>query len=149
MELTMYRPFRAMRPSGHFMSHFFGNRGFDLFNEGRTSVSEGFNPAVDISETDKDIKLKAELPGINKEDIKVEVRDGILTLKGEKNKENTVEKKGYFFKESHCGSFHRSFRLPEYADAEKIDAELKKGVLDITIPKAEEVKPKEIEISVQ
>ncbi|MDY7034372.1 MAG: Hsp20/alpha crystallin family protein [Thermodesulfobacteriota bacterium] len=149
MELTVYRPFRAMRPTRDFPSHFFGSRLFDLMNEEGSSEFERFYPSVDISETDKDIKLKAELPGIDKGDVKLEVRDGLLIIKGEKKTENKVEKKGYYRKESHYGSFERSFRLPEYADSEKTQAELKKGVLDITIPKIEEGESKKIEIQAE
>ncbi len=146
MEITRYRPLKAMRPSRHFLSHFFGNRPWDFFNEENLYATPRFYPSIDVAETDKDFKLKAELPGMDIGDIKVEVTDGLLTLKGERKREEKVEKEGYYREERHYGSFERSFRLPEHAEAEKITAELKKGVLDITIPKTEEAEPKKIEI---
>lgn len=148
MELTTYRPLRALRPSRHFLSHFFDEGFWGLFDGESLHTTQRFCPSVDVCETEKDIKLKAELPGMEEGDIKLEVQDGLLTLKGERKRENKVEEKGYYREESHYGSFQRSFRLPEYADTEKIKAELKKGVLNVTIPKTEEVKPKQIEINV-
>ena len=146
MELTHYRPFRAVRPSKPFLSQFFGNGLWDFFNGEDLYTTPRFNPSIDVEETDKDFKMKAELPGMDEGDIKLEVTDGLITLKGERKKEDKVEKDGYCWQESRYGSFERSFRLPEHVDAEKITAELKKGVLDITIPKNEETEPKKIEI---
>ena len=147
MELAVYRPLREMMPSRRFLSHFFGDRFFDLFDEETLSNGGSFSPAVNISETDKNIKLTAEMPGMNEGDINIAVRDGVLSLSGERKDENKVEKDGYYLEESHYGSFRRSFRLPEHVDTEKIKAKLKKGVLNITMPKTEKAKPKEIEIS--
>lgn len=147
MELAVYRPFREMMQSRRFLSHFFGDSFFDLFDEETLSNGGSFSPAVNIYETDKDIMVKAEMPGINEKDINIKVRDGVLTLTGERKKENKVEKEGYYLEESLYGSFHRYFRLPEHVDAEKIKAKLNKGILNITIPKTEKTKPKEIKIS--
>ena len=119
---------------------------WDFFDRENRQTTEGFYPSIDFSETDKDLILKAELPGIDEGDIKLEVRDGMLTLAGERKREDKVEKKGYYREERHYGSFKRSIRLPDHTDPEKITAELKKGVLEITIPKTEEEQPKKIEI---
>jgi HSP20 family protein len=147
MELAVYRPFREMMPSRRFLSHFFGDRFFDPFGEETLTNGGSFSPAVNISETDKDIMVKAEMPGMNEKDINIEVRNGVLTLTGERKKENKVEKDGYYLEESHYGSFHRYFRLPKHVDTEKIKAKLDRGILNITIPKTEKAKPKEIKIS--
>lgn len=149
MELTMYRPLRVMRPPRHFMSHFFGDGLEDFFNGENRETPQEVYPSIDFSETDKDVMLKAELPGIDEGDIKLEVRDGMLTLTGERKREEKVEKKGYYREERRYGSFQRSFQLPEHTDPEKITAELKKGVLDIRIPKTEKATPKKIEINTE
>jgi len=146
MELTTHRPLSVISPSRHFLSNFFGDRFRDFFNEEELTKTHQFYPSIDVAETDKDFKMKAELPGMDKGDLKLEVRDGLLILKGERKREDKVEKNGYYHKEMLYGSFERSFRLPEHADAEKITADLKKGVLDITIPKTEKTEPKKVEI---
>ena len=93
-----------------------------------------------------EVEFKAELPGVDKKDISVDVKDGILTLSGERTYENEVKEGNYYRKERAFGKFNRSFALPEGLDPEKIDADYKDGVLKIAIPKPEEKKPRKIAV---
>ena len=107
-----------------------------------------FYPAVDIHEGDKEITLKAELPGIKKEDVHIDVTDGVITLRGERKLEKEDKKENYHRIERSYGSFHRSFTLPSTVDVEKIKAKYKDGILEATLPKTEEAKPKSIPVEV-
>jgi len=107
-----------------------------------------FYPAVDIHEGDKEITLKAELPGIKKEDVHIDVNDGVITLRGERKFEKEDKKENYHRIERSYGSFHRSFTLPSTVDVEKIKAKYKDGILEATLPKTEEAKPKSIPVEV-
>jgi HSP20 family protein len=97
-------------------------------------------PSVDITETDKEMTLTAELPGLEEKDVELSLRDGVLTLKGEKKLEHEEEKSEFHLLERRYGSFQRSFRLPDTVDAAKIDAKFDKGVLTVTMPKKAEAK---------
>jgi HSP20 family protein len=99
------------------------------------SVAWPTEPKVDVAETDKAITVKAELPGIEEKDVDVTVGDGYISISGEKKIESEKKQKGGYLQERSYGSFHRSFRLPETVDADKISADLKKGVLTVTLPK--------------
>jgi HSP20 family protein len=105
-------------------------------------------PAVDIHETEDGYVVKADLPGIKKDDIQIDLKDSTLTLKGEKKFEENVSKDNYVRTERSYGTFVRSFTLPENVDAEKIKASYKDGVLELTLPKREEAKPKQIKVEV-
>ncbi len=105
-------------------------------------------PAVDIHETDDEYVVKADLPGLKKEDIQIDLKDSTLTLKGEKRFEEKVSKDNYIRTERAYGTFVRSFTLPHNVDSEKIKASYKDGVLELTLPKKEEAKPKQIKVEV-
>ena len=107
-----------------------------------------WSPAVDIYESGDDIVVKAEVPGIDKDDVAVEVKDGILTLRGERKFEKEVSEKEYYRMERSYGTFTRSFTLPPTVDSDKIDAAFSQGVLKITLPKREESKPKQIKVKI-
>lgn len=98
-------------------------------------------PDIDVRENDKEIVFEAELPGIDEKDVQVAVRDGVLSMKGEKKSERDEKKDTYHLVERSYGSFERSFRLPDSVDEEKIKADFTKGVLRVVVPKrAEAVK---------
>jgi HSP20 family protein len=125
-----------------------------LFNDffGRVPVrgAEGrWVPAVDISEDDDNLFVDVEVPGMKKEDIKVSLEHNVLSLKGEKKQEKEVKDENFHRWERSYGSFARSFELPVPVQADKIKANYHDGVLHIALPKAEEVKPKEIPIEVK
>jgi len=105
-------------------------------------------PAVDIFDKDNEIVLKAELPGLKKEDIDIHVEENLLTLRGERKREEEVKEKGYYRSERAYGTFSRSFTLPATVDVKKIAASYRDGVLVVTLPKAEEAKPRQIEVKV-
>ena len=106
----------------------------------------GEEPAMDIYQTDKDVVVKASLPGINPEEVDISITGDILTIKGEHKEEQEVKEADYFRKELSYGTFHRSMTLPVAVKAEKADATFENGVLTITLPKVEEAKPKQIKV---
>ena len=105
-----------------------------------------WNPTVDIYDNDEHIVIKAELPGIDKKDIVIDVKDGLLVLKGERSFDNEVKEEKYYCRERMFGKFERVFRLPADVDPEKISANYKDGILKIDIPKPEEQQPKQITV---
>jgi HSP20 family protein len=116
---------------------------------GETELStRAWAPAVDIYETDADIVLKAELPGVDPKDVEVRVEDNTLYLKGERKFEKEVKEQNYHRVERSYGTFARSFSLPNSISADKAKAEFKDGLLTITMPKREEAKPKTVKIDV-
>ena len=143
LELSKRRPW-WMTPFGR---EPLGDIFFDrLYPEWRRDMGEELDVSVDFSDKDGKYYLKAELPGIKKEDINVEVKDGYVTVSGKK--EETSEKKDtdYYLKETKSGSFSRSFRLYNKVDEDKIEANYKDGVLTVIIPYAETKERKKIEI---
>jgi len=122
-----------------------------LFNVSRDSGYQGLfdrtmSPPVDAVESDEDFKVLCDLPGVKRENLEVSVSKGILTIKGEKKTETKTEKRKVFKKETWEGSFQRTLSLPGDADTEKVTAELKDGILTVTLPKKEEIKPKQISV---
>lgn len=104
-------------------------------------VAEWLAPASEAAASDNEYRIAVELPGVEEKDIDLSVEDGVVMLKGEKRTEREEKGETWFFSERQYGSFSRSFRLPPDADADKVDAHLKDGVLTITIPKAAPSKP--------
>jgi HSP20 family protein len=107
-----------------------------------------WSPLVDITEDDKEYLIKAELPEMKKEEIKINVHEDVLSISGERRYEKEEKGKKYHRVERAYGSFVRSFTLPEDADGSKINAEYKEGVLKLHLPKSEKAKPKAIEVKV-
>jgi len=105
-----------------------------------------WNPAVDLYEKDDHFVIKAELPGVDKKDIVVDLKDRVLTLSGERSYENEVKEENYYRRERSYGKFQRAFTLPADVDSDKIKAEFKDGLLQIEVPKPEEQKPKQVTI---
>ena len=114
--------------------------------EGSIATAE-WAPAVDIKEDEDKFVIQADIPGVKPEEIDISMEDGVITIKGEKETEAKTEQNGYKRVERTFGSFYRRFSLPDTADAEAISAKSKHGVLEITIPKRESVKPKKINVS--
>jgi HSP20 family protein len=106
-------------------------------------------PAVDIVEKEKSYEIRAELPGLDEKNIEVKVSKGGLTIRGEKQEEKDQKKQDYYLHERSFGAFERSFPLPEAADADKIEASFKKGVLTVTVPKKPEAIVPERKIEVK
>lgn len=129
------------------------NRLFD-FSLSRWPERTGFfrrtwRPAVDIKEEDDRIEVKADLPGVKKDEVDVSIEDDTLIIKGEKKEESEEEKKGFRRKERFYGSFHREIDLPSTVDKDKVKASYKDGVLELTLPKKEEAKKKQIKVDIE
>ena len=127
-----------------FNEAFSGSKAF----EDDVSMS-AWRPAVDIYDTDNALVIKAELPGIEKDDVSVDVKGNVLTIKGERSFDKEIKEENYYRKERSIGKFQRSFTLPEAVNPEAIKANFKNGVLEIEVPKPEEKKPKQISINVE
>jgi HSP20 family protein len=126
------------------------NRLFDDFSgPSQTADETVWAPRVDISETKDDIIVKAELPGVSPESINVDIVNNTLTVQGEKTKDDTVEGENFYRVERIYGKFMRSFSLPQRVKADEVKARYKDGILFVTIPKAEEAKPREIKVEVE
>jgi HSP20 family protein len=123
------------------------DRVFDDFGRGgwRGSEAELTFP-IDLFETEDSVTVKAVLPGINPEDVEISVSEGVLTVKGESRLEQTSERENYYRQEIRYGAFSRSIPLPSRVNHEQAEAKFKDGVLMVTLPKAEEVRPKQIKI---
>lgn len=125
------------------------NRMMDrIFREGSLTETGMWLPPIDLSETNDKITVKAEIPGIDSKDIDISIQENTLFLKGEKREEKEEKGKNYYRIERQYGSFSRSVVLPATVDTDKVTAECKNGVLEITLQKKEEVKPKQISIKV-
>src|SRR5210317_1506077 len=105
-----------------------------------------WNPAVDLYEKDDHFVIKAELPGVDKKDISIDLKDRVLTLSGERSYENEVKEENYYRRERSYGKFQRVFTLPADVDSDKIKADFNDGLLQIEVPKPEEQKPKKVTI---
>ncbi len=105
-----------------------------------------WNPKVDIYEKDDKFVINAELPGMNKKDIEIDLKDRVLTIKGERSHENEIKEDDYYHNERSYGKFQRAFTLPANLDPEKIKADFKDGILKIEIQKPEDEKPRQITI---
>jgi HSP20 family protein len=106
-------------------------------------------PVVDLFEERDDIVVKAELPGMDKDNIQVNLTDHTLTIKGEKKKEEEEKEENYYRSERSYGSFVRTLELPREVHAEKVKASFKNGILEVRMPKTEEAKAKEIKVKVE
>ena len=144
-EIMEWRPFREVTRLRREMDRLWD----DYFGSGRRALRPlpaEFAPAVDVKETADQIVVKAEVPGMDAKDINISVTGDVLTIKGEKKSEREEKEENYHLVERSYGSFSRSLAMPAAVDMDKIEAKYDKGVLTITCPKKEEVKPKAIEI---
>lgn len=144
-------PFRDMERLRSQMNNLFNtslSRWLDP-SEGEDLSKNIWGPALEVKEKKNDLIVKAEIPGMDKEDIEVTLEDGVLTLKGEKKREEKKEEEGRTTSEFYYGTFMRSISLPADVDEEKINASYKNGVLRITLPKKESSKPRQLRIDVK
>ncbi len=146
MKLVPRDSFYNYFPNLRELNHFFN---VELDGEDGTIATSTWVPAVDLSENDNHFLIKADLPGVDPNDIEINMENGSLTIKGDQHKEFNEEKEGNTRIERIHGSFYRRFNLPETADSEEVSARSNKGVLEITVGKKEAVKSKKITVSVQ
>ncbi len=146
MELMRWNPMRGLRGWRNNADSFFDDFLFPTCKSVESESSWNWNPAVDIFEEQDKIVIKAELPGVTKERISVDVKDRVLTLKGERSADNEVKEEKYYRREMTYGRFERYFTLPAEVDPDAVKAEYSDGVLKITVPKPESHKPKQITV---
>lgn len=146
MELMKWTPRENFLSLHNHFSNLFDDFLFPILGTREPVSLWNWNPAVDIYNQEDSIVIKAELPGVDKKDIQIDVKDNILTLKGERATDNEVKEDNYYHRERTCGKFERMFTLPANIDPENITAEFKDGVLRIGLPKPEEHKPKKIAV---
>jgi HSP20 family protein len=146
MELIRWNPMRDMFGMQRRMDRLMKDVFLPQRNFNGEDTLWDWNPKVDIYDEDEHIVLKAELPGIDRKDIEVDVKDRVLTLKGERASDNEIKKENYFQRERSFGKFERSFTLPVNVKAEDIKAAFKDGLLKVEIPKPSKSKPKQITV---
>ena len=132
--------FAIQREIDNLVSNFWGD--LDTWH------GRGWHPRVDVVESDHEFTVHAELPGLNKDDIKVTLEDNVLTIEGERKHEDEQKDKQFFRRERSHGKFKRAFKLGTEVQAEKIAANYKDGILILTLPKSEAAKPRQIEVAV-
>ena len=148
MAIVRWDPFRDVAALQDRINRIFN----DSFGRSRDLDDEvslyDWRPPVDIYETNDGIVLKVELPGINKDDVSVEVKDNVLTLKGERLLDPEIKDENYYRKERSFGKFNRSFSLQEPIKPDLIKAGFKDGILTVEVPRPEEEKPKQITVNI-
>jgi HSP20 family protein len=146
------KPFTSLarwdRDMERMMEDFFGRRWRPWWPERWFGAEREEAPALDLYEEKDDIVVKAELPGIDKNNIEVNLTDHTLTIKGEKKKEEEIKEENYYRSERSYGAFMRTLELPKDVHADKVKASFKDGVLEVRLPKTEEAKAKEIKVKV-
>ncbi len=144
MSLVRYEPWNALEQLRHEMSRIIDAP--SSTEEGSNIATSDWVPAIDIKETDKEFLIHADIPGVEPDDIEVHMEDGVLTIKGERESETKDEREGYKRIERQHGTFYRRFSLPDTANADKITAKSKNGVLNIIIPKQEKTLARKIQV---
>ena len=147
MTIVRWEPLRELNSLQSEMNRLF-NTVFDTPSGTSGNVLRRWMPAMDLVENDDHYVLKADLPGLTQDDIKIEFEDRTLTVSGERKSEHEAKKDGYYRVERAFGSFSRSLTLPEGVDAEAVTANFANGVLEVSIPKPEQRKPRKISIGV-
>lgn len=146
MNMVKWNPFRELEDIQARLNRMFSDMPMRRFDE-ETFFGE-WAPAVDIQESEKEYLIKADLPDVKKEDVKVEMQDGVLTLEGERKQEKEEKGKRFHKIEREYGKFVRRFVLPTEVDAGKVQADFKDGVLNVHLPKTAQAKPKLVEVKV-
>jgi HSP20 family protein len=136
--LIRFEPMREMITLREAMDRLFN----DAFTPSLGAISGWQGPAVDLFQTDDEVVVKASLPGMKSDDVQISITGDMLSLKGEFKQEDEKKERAYHLREQRYGSFERTFALPTDVVADKAKAEFENGILTITLPKAEEVKPK-------
>jgi HSP20 family protein len=150
MALVRWEPVRELTSLQSEMNRLF-NTFFDTPTHGANGANGGIRrwiPAMDLVETDDHFVLRADLPGLGEDDVKVELEDHILTVSGERKAEHHERRGGFYRLERAAGAFSRSLTLPDGVDAEAVEASFDRGVLEVRIPKPEQRKPRRVAISV-
>jgi HSP20 family protein len=145
LAIIRWDPFRDMVTLRERMNKLFEDMAASRGEE-KDLTTSSWAPAVDIYETENEVVLTAEIPGIEEKDVEIKVEDNTLTLRGERKFEKETKEENYHRIERAYGSFFRSFTLPNYVDQDKIEAEHENGILKIRMPKRAELKPRKVKI---
>lgn len=148
MPITRWDPFRDLDEMSGRLNRLFARSELSRLPPNALLANADFSPAVDISETAEEYLIKAELPDVQKENLKVSVEEGVLRISGERKQEKEEKNKKYHIVERSYGSFMRAFQLPSAIDESKVVAEFKEGMLNVRVPKTERATPKSVEIKV-
>ena len=144
-KLTLWEPFRELVTMRDDMDRLFQT----FFGGQPQALDEFWRPAIDIEESNGNLMVRAEIPGMTKEDIKVSVKEDMLKISGERKQENKTKEKTFHRIERSYGKFERIIRLPSEVDADKVKASYKDGVLNVTLPKPESMQPKQIDVEIK
>lgn len=149
MSLVRINPMRELDNVQEMINRLFGDSMSRIFREDQSFTGGTWTPPVDIQETENELVFTYEVPGFEKDQINITVREGRLIVSGERKAEEQRKDRKFHHVERWRGSFYRSFLLPTSVDTEKISANLKQGLLTVVLPKKEESKPRQISVSVQ
>jgi HSP20 family protein len=148
MNLVKWDPFRELEDVSNRLNRIFGRASSRTESSREMLGMADWTPSVDISETDTAYLIKGEIPGVKKEDVKVTIQDGMLTIQGERKMEKEEKDKKFHRIERSYGSFVRSFRVPEDADENQVKAEFKDGMINVTLTKSAKAKTKAVNVAV-
>ena len=148
LNVTRWEPFREFEKLPEQMARYLGFPTIRPYTTEEALTVADFMPPVDILENEKEYLIKLDLPEVAKEEVKVYVEEGVLTIQGERHKEKEEKGKKFHRVERSYGTFLRTFTVPPDADETKIDAEFKEGLLKVHLPKSEKAKPKTIDVKV-
>lgn len=148
MNLIKWDPFRELEDVSDRLNRIFGRPALRGESSQEMLKMADWTPSVDISETDTSYLIKGEIPGVKKEDVKVTIEDGMLTIQGERKMEKEEKGKKFHRIERSYGNFMRSFQMPDDADENKVNAEFKDGMLNVTLSKSEKAKARNKAINV-
>jgi HSP20 family protein len=144
--LAIRRP-REMEDWAQRWEDFFNRPFLPTMRQFFPSTGQEWSPSIDVMEKENAYIIKAELPGVNEEDVEVSLTGDVMTISGEKEEESEEERTGYYYSESSYGSFSRSLTIPSNVNADNIEASYNNGVLEITLPKTAEAKPKRVRVT--
>lgn len=148
MALVRWDPYRELEDMSDRLNRMFARPAASGSNGKETMIVADWTPSVDISETEGEFQIKAEIPDVKKEDVKITLEEGVLTLQGQRKQEKEDKRTKYHRIERSYGSFARTFALPDVIEIDKVKAEFRDGVLNLHLPKSEKAKPKAIEVKV-
>jgi HSP20 family protein len=144
-KLTLWEPFRELVTMRDDMDRLFEI----FFGRQPQAMDELWRPSIDIEENNGNLMVRAEIPGMSKDEIKVSVKEDLLKISGERKQENETKDKTFHRIERSYGKFERFIRLPSEVDADKVKASYKDGVLNVTLPKPESMKPKQVDVEIK
>ncbi|UVT20122.1 MAG: Hsp20/alpha crystallin family protein [Nitrospira sp.] len=148
MALVRWDPFRELEEVSDRLNRMFARPAARTMNGKENMIVADWTPPVDISETEGEYQIKVEIPDVKKEDVKITLEDGVLTIQGQRKHEQEEKGKKFHRIERSYGSFARTFALPDVIEVDQVKAEFKDGVLNLHLPKSEKAKPKAIEVKV-